>query len=404
MDNINNTENREENYTSPVPENTEVQDTPPYTQGRYPQPPEWTKNIVISETPWPSPDEQGNLSVKFNESEKEAVLPDESDKEELQPSDKKNWPMWLQIGIVVIFAIVATLLVKNVLNVRSSQGENIDSFSEQTVTIPTSYTTVPTTLSSVIPSDVPSSAEDITVKESEKATSASEEKTTVAAEKKPTSANKTTSPQNNKNNDDKAKKEVIKYFNESINRVKTEAVKVVKNHEKRTVNEDKLELPSAIKGVGKSLLEKNFTDVTEPVEYLTREEIIAKYPVPGKEFSSELTSEEVVSAVCVENDSEYEITIKLKSCKDPEPGVGTSKAMDCLNVPMIRDTAPEFITAFSAEYYDCVIRCRVDKASGRTVWANYTTPVLLKLGLDAGFVQFDADVGITFEKDYTIVY
>lgn len=404
MDNINNTENREENNTSPIPENIEAQNTPPYFQGRYPQPPEWTKNIVISETPWPSPDEQGNLSVKFNESEKEAVLPDESDKEELQPSHKKDWPMWLQIGIVVLCAIIAALLVKNALKVRTVQSGTTDTFSEQTVTEPTVSTTIPTTLPAVIPSTAPSTEKSTTVKESEKATSVSGGKTTSESEEKTTSANKTTASQNNKNNDEKAKKEVLKYFNDSINRVKTEAVKVVKNHEKRTVNEDKLELPSAIKGVGKSLLEKNFTDITEPVEYLTREEIIAKYPVPGKEWSSKLTAEEVVSAVCVENGSDYEITIKLKDCKDPEPGVGTSKAMDCLNVPMIRDTAPEFITAFSAEYYDCVIRCRVDKASGRTVWASYTTPVLLKLGLDAGFVQFDADVGITFEKDYTIVY
>ncbi len=397
MDNINNnSENREGNYTYPVNEGEGVQDTRLYSQGKYPQPPEWTKNIVISETPWPAPGEKGNVTVKFNEPEKDDNSVQQEEKEDFGEAHKKDWPMWLQIGIVVIFALIAALLVKNALKVRTVQSEDTDAFKEQTATVSVENTTIPTSAPVTVPSTVPSAEKTTDMKESEKTTAKTEEKTT--------SANKATSSQNNKNNDEKAKEEIIKYFNESSNRVKTEAVKVVKNFEKRTHNEDKLNLPSAIKGVASSLLESKFTDVTEPVEYLSREEIIAKYPVPGKEWSSELTSDEVLSAVCVEKGDEYEITITLKPCLDPEPGVGTSKAMDCLNVPMVRDTAPEFITAFSAEYYDCVIRCRAEKETGRIIWSSYTTPVLLKLGLDAGFVKFDADIGLTFEKDYTITY
>ena len=40
--------------------------------------------------------------------------------------------------------------------------------------------------------------------------------------------------------------EIVEYFNNSANRIKPEAKKVVKNFEKRTVNEDKLDIPDAV--------------------------------------------------------------------------------------------------------------------------------------------------------------
>ena len=231
------------------------------------------------------------------------------------------------------------------------------------------------------------------------------EKTTAKAEKTTAKQNKTTTASSGKQkNDAEVKRKVIEYFNESSNRVKTEAVKVVKNFENRTHNEEKLQLPSAIKGVAKSILEDKIADITEPVEYVTAEEIMAKYPAPYQKWSSKLTVDEVEKATCIENGDEYEITIVLKKCVDPEPGMGTSKAMDCLNVPEVRDTAPPFVTSFTAEYYDCVIKCRAEKETGRIIWSNYTTPVVVKVGLDAGFAQFDAQIGLTFEKDYTIIY
>ncbi len=398
MEDNNNFENPENGFKIQPDESNKAQSAPEsFIKNGYLQPPEWTKNIVISDTPWPAPGEDGNVSVKLNESKKvEEDSAEENDINEIT-AFKKDWPMWLQIGIVVLAAVVATLLFKNALKLREKKEQTVIT-SQVTTTLPVTGTIVPTTAPiSVIPSATTDTSEKNTDKSDEEVSSSSkEEKTTSDSGKKPSS--------DNKNEDPEAKEKIIEYFNESSNRVKTEAKKVVKNFEKRTHNEEKLVLPSAIKGVGKSLLEDRITDATEPVEYATAEEIIAKYPAPREEWSSKLTADDVIQAVCVEKDGEYEITLVLKSCIDPSPGEGTSRAMDCLDVPTVRDTAPPFITAFSAEYYDCVIRCRVEKKTGRVVWSNYTTPVVVKVGLDAGFAQFDAEIGFTFEKDYTVTY
>ncbi|MBQ7117423.1 MAG: hypothetical protein IJN88_04360 [Clostridia bacterium] len=388
MDN-NRIENRDGAVTNPVSDNSAYK--MPYSQGPYPQVPEWTKNIVISDKPWIPPGEEGNVSVRFNESEK--AEPDGLDYEaasDEETADKKEWPMWMQIGVLLMITLVAVALLVANIKARTTSPEEV-------TTVPAAVTTVQSATS--VPATVPSVSGAITNNYTTENTGSDKEDKTTEKDDEPTFA-----PSVSNGQSEKEKKEIIEYFNECSNRVKAEAVKVVKNFENRSHNEDKLKLPSAIKGVAKSVLESKITDLTEPVEYPTAEAIIARYPVPGAEWSSKLTAEDVETATRTDKGDEYEITLFLKTCVDPSPETGTSRAMDCLDVPTVRDTAPPFITAFSAEYYDCVIRCRVEKATGRVVWSNYTAPVLLKLGLDAGFVEFDAEIGLTFEKDYTITY
>lgn len=395
----NNPQNFDGAYTYPAPDGgASVQDmTPDYSQGKYPQPPEWTKNIVVSDKPWISQGDEGNVSVQFNEPEKEKNEPvAEKPVAEKETAPKKEWPMWAQILLLVVVAIIALFAARYALNAKKAHDDP--------TTLPTTVPTMVTGDTSAAPTTVPTLPEDDNTTKKEEATDPEKEEKTTAADKDKDKDKPSSNPGNKNDDDDEAKKKIVQYFNESSNRVKTDAIKVVKNFENRTHNEDKLELPSAIKAVGKNLLESKITDITEPVEYATPEAITAKYPVPGAEWSSKLSAKDVAEATCVDKGAEYEITLVLNDYVDPEPGKGPSKAMDCLDVPTVRDTAPPFITAFSAEYYDCIIRCRVDKATGRVVWSNYTTPVLLKVGLDAGFVDFDAEIGLTFEKDYTITY
>ena len=199
--------------------------------------------------------------------------------------------------------------------------------------------------------------------------------------------------------------EIIALFNESANKIKGEATKVVKNFEKRTHNEDKLIIHSSIQGMANSLMEENFKDDTEPIEYATKEDIVANYQVPGETWVSQLTEAEVAEAVCIDNGAEYEITLKLHPTQNPENGVGVSKGVDTITTSEIMAKAPSMVKGFNTEYYDCVIKCKIDKATGRTIWSSYTTPVVLKLQLDIPIVgDFEAQVGMTFEKDYTITY
>ncbi len=198
--------------------------------------------------------------------------------------------------------------------------------------------------------------------------------------------------------------EIIKLFNESANKVKTDASKVVKNYEKRKHNEEHLIVPSVVEGMAADLMEKNFKDDTEPIEYLTREEIVDKYQVPGVEWSSCLTEAEVASASIKDNGNEYEISITLHPTENPEPGMGVAKAFDTITTSEVMAEAPSFLTSFSTNYTDCTVNCKIDKATGRTTWSNYKSTVILKVKLLFLGNELDAQVGMSFEKDYTITY
>lgn len=196
--------------------------------------------------------------------------------------------------------------------------------------------------------------------------------------------------------------EIVALFNESANKVKTDATKVVKNYEDREVQEDKLVVPSALKSLAPSLMDKFMTDDTEPIEYATKEDIAANYMVPNQTYVSQLTEADVAEATCVDNGTEYEITIKLKDEVNPTAGSGVGSVFDVIEASEITD-AVTFVEKFDTEYYDCVVKCKIDKASGHTTWANYITPLVLNVTVNM-FGTHDASVGLSFEKDYTITY
>lgn len=196
--------------------------------------------------------------------------------------------------------------------------------------------------------------------------------------------------------------EIVKLFNESANKVKTDATKVVKNYEDREVQEDKLVVPSALKSLAPTLMDKFMKDDTDPIEYATKEDIAANYMVPNQTYVSQLTEADVAEATCVDNGTEYEITIKLKDETNPSAGKGVGSVFDVIEASEITD-AVTFVEKFDTEYYNCVVKCRIDKASGHTVWANYITPLVLNVTVNM-FGTHDASVGLSFEKDYTITY
>ena len=214
----------------------------------------------------------------------------------------------------------------------------------------------------------------------------------------------TTAPaENNTAGVPSTKAEIIALFNESANKVKTDATKVVKNYEYRTHLEEYLEMPKALESMAGSLMSTVFKDDLEPIEYTTKEDIVANYQVPGVDWVSQLTEAEVAEATCTDNGSEYEVMLKLNPTKDPEPGVGVAKAFDTITPAEIKESAPPILQTFSTEYFDCVVKCKIDKATGHTTWANYKSPLIMDVTVKMG-VTMDAKMGLCFEKDYTITY
>lgn len=205
------------------------------------------------------------------------------------------------------------------------------------------------------------------------------------------------------NSGEMSKAEIVELFNTGANKVKTDAVKVTKNFEDRTHMEEHLILPSVLESMANDLMAEAFKDDTEPIVYATKEEIIANYQVPGQTWVSQLTEAEVMEATVNDNGTEYEIHIKLNPTTNPEPGVGVAKAFDTITAEEVKAKAPSILKDFTTEYFDCVIECKIDKATGRMTWANYDSPLILKLKVEF-FGSLDAQVGLRFEKDYTIEY
>ena len=196
--------------------------------------------------------------------------------------------------------------------------------------------------------------------------------------------------------------EIVEFFNKSANRIKPEASKVTKNYEKRIVDEKKLVFPKSLESTAKSLMDTFMKDDTDPIVYATREEITSEYIVPEKDYVSRLDPDCVAEATCIDKGDTYEIYIKLKSEKNPVSGKGIGAVCDVIEAHEVAEKA-SFIEEFSTEYYNCEVKATVDKATGRVVHSWYSVPLVLKVKVNL-FGTHNAAAGLTFVKDYTIVY
>lgn len=212
----------------------------------------------------------------------------------------------------------------------------------------------------------------------------------------------TTAPVADAPSGEMSKAEIISLFNESANRVKTEATKVVKNYEYKEMLEEHLEVPSVLNGMMDTFMGSVMKDDLEPQEYAGTDMIVEKYPVPRESWSSQLTEADVTEAICVDNGTEYEITLKLVETINPNVGQGVAAAMDTITE---EDKAgiPDMVSKMDMRYFDCVIKCKIDKATGRTTWSNYTSPVVFDCEVKM-FGTHAVKMGLSFEKDYTITY
>lgn len=196
--------------------------------------------------------------------------------------------------------------------------------------------------------------------------------------------------------------EIVELFNKSANKIKTDATKVVKNYEKRTVNEEQLKMPAGLEDTGREMMKKYMADDTEPIVYETKEDIRNEYIVPDQDYVSKLQPSTVVKATCVDTGKTYEIYFKLKDQKNPTAGNGVGAVCDVIEGYEIAEKV-SLIKKFDTYYSNCEIKATIDKATGRMTHTNYKTPVMLDLTINM-FGTHDVTVGYTFEKDYTITY
>ncbi len=195
--------------------------------------------------------------------------------------------------------------------------------------------------------------------------------------------------------------ELVAYFNTCANKVKTDATKVVKNFEKRSVGG--ITVPSALQSTAETMMNKYMADDTEPIVYATKEEIRDNFIVPNQDYVSCLKASDVVKADYKDNGKEYVIYLKIKDEKNPRAGSGVGAVCDVIETYEIADKAGSLLEEFSTEYYNCEVTATIDKETGRMVHAVYKTPLKMLMVVNM-FGTHSVGADITFTKDYTITY
>ncbi|MBQ8503334.1 MAG: hypothetical protein IJ491_03550 [Clostridia bacterium] len=307
----------------------------------------------------------------------------------------KEIPKEVKQGVSIALVIIFLFSSGNFLGMVLSGDKNAEQADATTAstTQATTASTAPATTTTLPPATT-TTAPATTVAPSQgtsDTTTAPVADTTTSA---PAAAPSTGAPQ--------SKAEIIALFNESANKIKTNATSVTRNYEDMRHDVDKLQVPSALQSVGEELISK-FLKKNETPETYSGADIAAKYPVAGESWVSKLTEAEVAEATCTDNGTEYEIYIKLVTQTDPAAGTGVANGIDIIKTQDVMDAAGFVVQSFSCEYYDSVIKCKIDKATGNMTWANYTSPIVMKIVAKL-VVTLDAQVGMTFEKDYTIAY
>ncbi len=300
--------------------------------------------------------------------------------------NKKNTSDFFQV-VVVILVVLALFVSGNLLgklgNNRGADAVEDTKVTDVVVTPTTEATTQPTTAPTTAPTTQAPSADS-----TDDATDMTVEPVVDATEA-PASG-------------EMSKAEIIALFNESANKIKTEATKVVRNHEYKKMLEEYLEVPSVLNGMMDTFMGSVMKDDLEPQEYVGTDMIVEKYPVPRETWSSKLTEADVTEATCVDNGTEYEITLKLVETINPTVGSGVAAAMDTITEED-KEGIPDMVSKMDMRYFDCVIQCKIDKATGRTTWSTYTTPVVFDCEVKM-FGTHAVKMGLSFEKEYVITY
>ncbi len=195
--------------------------------------------------------------------------------------------------------------------------------------------------------------------------------------------------------------DILKLYNTSANKIKTNAKSVTRNWEDLQHNEEKLVVPSALQSIGKGLINTFLKKDETPITWNGSEEIIANYPVKGSKVVSAATAADIAEATCTDDGTYYNIKLKFKESKDPTTN-GVGSAFTIMKGEEIKQAA-SVVQDFSVTYYDATIEAKIEKSTGNMVHTLYTLPSILNVTAKV-LVTLDAQVGMTFIDDYSIEY
>ncbi|MDR0531903.1 MAG: hypothetical protein LBG83_07565 [Oscillospiraceae bacterium] len=211
----------------------------------------------------------------------------------------------------------------------------------------------------------------------------------------------------------KGKSEIVAYFNQAANRVKTEKPGY-SWHDRVLIDRDNMACSNKLLNGAIPTILSIFNGIAKFGQWQPQDSVAAgadhnEFPVSGKSWASKLAPDMVKSAACAEENGSYQIVIVLNDEDVPtlpqDPSVlRTGKVMNAWGYDELVENAKSaepfvVITNFATNYRDAQVACTIDQATGRLQRVRYTLACEMQIDVKQ-FGQAHATVPLTREAEY----
>ena len=206
----------------------------------------------------------------------------------------------------------------------------------------------------------------------------------------------------------KGTEEIVKLYNDSVNRVKGEASSITRNYRHMESLSEYLELPSAIQSIGSAAMDQFVKGTDEPQSWSSPDDIKTIFPVSGEDYSSHLTADMVKNASCTEDNGAYKVSIELQNdaITSPQKGEGYAGVFNTVTASTFSDINIPTVTFQTVDVngINGAIECTIDKSSGRVTEITFKNTDVLHLGVKVAISNMNVQFALAVEENYTIAY
>lgn len=206
----------------------------------------------------------------------------------------------------------------------------------------------------------------------------------------------------------KGTEEIVKLYNDSVNRVKGEASSITRNYRHMESLPEYLELPSAIQSIGSAAMDQFVKGTDEPQSWSSPADIKTIFPVSGEDYSSHLTADMVKNASCTEDNGAYKVSIELQNdtITSPQKGEGYAGVFNTVTASTFSEINIPTVTFQTVDVngINGAIECTIDKNSGRVTEITFKNTDVLHLGVKVAISNMNVQFALAVEENYTIAY
>ena len=206
----------------------------------------------------------------------------------------------------------------------------------------------------------------------------------------------------------KGTEEIVKLYNDSVNRVKGEASSITRNYRHMESLPEYLEPPSAIQSIGSAAMDQFVKGTDEPQSWSSTDEIKTIFPVSGEDYSSHLTADMVKNASCTEGNEAYKVSIELQNdaITSPQKGEGYAGVFNTVTASTFSEINIPTVTFQTVDVngINGAIECTIDKNSGRVTEITFKNTDVLHLGVKVAISNMNVQFALAVEENYTIAY